>query len=130
MLFIIRHVGGLGVTFFSVCPSVRIYVRKFWEIQFGMPGMARDGPRPPPDPPVPVQWTGRRPEVDWKWTGSGPEVDLYVLLSVCLHFPYLLMRGIYKRRALAPCDFFMFISSFKLVNKRVCDFFQTYFCDL
>ena len=31
--------GSLGVTFFSVC----MYVRKFWEIQFGMPGMAGDG---------------------------------------------------------------------------------------
>ena len=32
------------------------------------------------------KWTGSEPEMNQEWVGSG-------------------MRGIYKRRALAPCDF-------------------------
>ena len=51
------------------------------------------------------KWAGS----DWKWAISGPEVDWK-----CLSIPntYLtsltnLMRGIYKRRALVPCDFFV-----------------------
>ena len=57
------------------------------------------------------KWTGSGPEVDWKWTGSGLEVS--ICPSVRLSIPNTsltsltnLMRGIYKRRALAPCDFF------------------------
>ena len=85
--------GSLRVTFFSVRMSANF--GKFNLKCQGWLGMGQTTP-------VSILWTGSRPEVDRKWTGSGP-----VLLSVCLHFPYLLdlMRGIYKRRALAPCDF-------------------------
>ena len=76
------RMGSLGVTFFSICPSVRIYVRKVWEIQFGMPGMAGYGPDHPQTPQCP---------------SSGLEVDTFVLLSVCTSLTSLtnLMRGIY-----------------------------------
>ena len=91
--------GSLGVTLFSVCMSARPYVRKFLEIQFGMPGMAGDGPDHP-------QSSG--PEVGWKWVGSGP-VCPSVWPSVCTSLASLtnLMRGIYKCRALAPCDYML-----------------------
>ena len=61
-------------------------------------------------------------QMDRKWTGSGPEVSSNLpsvrpevdrkCPSVCLSVPNTsltslmnIMRGNYKRRALAPCDF-------------------------
>ena len=62
-------------------------------------------------------------QMDQKWTGSGPEVPSnlpsvrpevdWKCLSVYLSVPNTsptslmnIMRGNYKRRALAPCDFY------------------------
>ena len=53
-------------------------------------------------------WTGSGPVLDWKWTGSGPEVDRKWIGSgpeVGLKSLSKLKKGIYKCRALAPCDF-------------------------
>ena len=57
------------------------------------------------------KWTRSGPEVDRKWARSGLEVS--ICPSVCLSIPNtsltsltILMRGIYKRRVLAPCNFF------------------------
>ena len=61
-------------------------------------------------------------QMDHKWTGSGLEVtgsglEVSICLSICLSVPNTsltsltnLMRGNYKRRALAPCDFFFQIA--------------------
>ena len=60
-------------------------------------------------------------QMDRKWTGSGLEVtgsglEVSICPSVRLSIPNTsltsltnLMRGIYKRRALAPCDFLLYI---------------------
>ena len=79
--------GSLGVTFFSVSMSVGPYVRPSVcpQILGNSIRNARDGwgwGRPPPDPPP----------VSVQWTGSRPEVDTSVLMSVCLQFPYLLVE--------------------------------------
>ena len=72
--------GSLGVTFFFR-PYVRPSICKFWE-------------SPSSVCPVVQKWSGSGPEVrpmSVRCPSGGPEVDL--------------MRGIYNRRALAPCDF-------------------------
>ena len=79
--------GSLGVTFFFSM-SVHPYVRKFWE-----------------SPSVSVQCLSSGPEVDQKLTGIWPEVDRKSVRCPSGGPEVDLMRGIYKRRALAPCDF-------------------------
>ena len=80
-----------------------------------MPHMTTYGPQ------LDQKWTGSGAEMDRKWTGSGvhPSVRPSFYLSVrpevdwkCPSVPNTsltsltnLMRGNYKRRALAPCDF-------------------------
>ena len=61
-----------------------------------------------------LEVTGSGAEVGQKWTGSGLEVS--ICPSVRLSFPNTshaslmnLLRGIYKRRALAPCDFLKYV---------------------
>ena len=41
-------------------------------------------------------------EVDWKWTRLSFRAS-----DRPKHFPIYFMRGIYKHRALAPCNFFI-----------------------
>ena len=147
------HKGSLGVTFFSVRPSVCPSVCKFWEIHFFLVNYNCDDSYDhlwcPNWPEVNRKWTGSGqksgPEVDWKfiflanyncdasyehlWCPKGPEVnqkwpeverkwarsglEVSICPSVRLFIPNTsltsltnLMRGIYKRRALAPCDFY------------------------
>ena len=95
----VKRKGSLGVTFFP-CVYVCLFVHKFWEI-------ARDG----------WIWQGLvnyncDASYDHLWCPNGPEVD-QKCPSVRLSIPNTsltsltnLMRGIYKRRALAPCDFY------------------------
>ena len=86
------------------------------------------------------------PQLDQKWTGSGakmgrkwcPSFHLSVILSVCQSRSGLevsvcpsvpnisltttltnLMRGNYKRRALAPCDFLKCLLLFNGVNSEI-----------
>ena len=71
------------------------------------------------------KWTGSGPEVGQKWARSG--LDVSICLSVCLSIPNTSltslmnpMRGIDKRRALAPCNFY-FDKSFKSnLNMLIC----------
>ena len=59
-----------------------------------------------------AQMDRKWPEVDQKWARSGMEVSICPSVRLSIPNTYLtsltnLMPGIYKRRALAPCDFFL-----------------------
>ena len=66
-------------------------------------------------------WCPNGPEVNRKWTGSDRKwarsgLEVSICPSVRLSIPNTsltsltnLMRGIYKRRALAPCDFLLYV---------------------
>ena len=91
-----------------VCPSVcpQILGNSFFLVNYNCDALY-DHLWCPNGPEVDWKW----PEVDRKWAKSGLEVS--ICPSVRLSIPNTsltsltnLMRGIYKRRALAPCDFF------------------------
>ena len=85
------HKGSLGVIFF------RLYVRPYGQMDRKWTGSG-------------LEVTGSGPEVDRKCARSGLEVSICPSVSLSIPNTSLtsltnLMQGIYKRRALAPCDF-------------------------